>query len=264
MKKSIIVWVVLAIAGGIGVWYYLTQRQAAPPPAAVQAQPPAPAPAPAQPAILHPVPQAGEKTAQAAALPSLNDSDPAVRGALSDLIGAEAVKSFLAPDNLIRRIVATVDNLPRTKVPLEKRPVVAVAGQFRALGDEEHATLDPSNFARYAPMVEVIGKLDMQRVADLYFRLYPLFQSAYQDLGYPDGYFNDRLIAVIDVLLATPQPNGPIALVQPNVLYEFADPKLEALPAGQKLLIRMGPENETLIKSRLSELRAALTAAPPR
>jgi Protein of unknown function (DUF3014) len=91
-----------------------------------------------------------------------------------------------------------------------------------------------------------------------------LFQEAYQNLCYPSGYFNDRLVQVIDVLLATPQPSGPIELVQPNVMYTFADPALEARPAGQKLLIRMGPDNAAAIKSKLMELRALITAAPPK
>ena len=82
-------------------------------------------------------------------------------------------------------------------------------------------------------MVSVVRQLDMQRVADTYFHFYPLFQSAYQDLGYPNGYFNDRLVQVIDSLLATPEPSGPIELTRPNVLYTYADPKLEALPAGR-------------------------------
>jgi hypothetical protein len=124
--------------------------------------------------------------------------------------------------------------------------------------------LNPQNFARYQPMVAVIGKLDMRQLAAVYIRFYPLFQQAYQDLGYPNGYFNDRLVQVIDILLATPQPTGPIALVRPNVMYVFADPALEARPAGQKLLIRMGPDNAAVIKTKLGELRAAVTAAPPK
>ena len=43
-------------------------------------------------------------------------------------------------------------------------------------------------------------------------------------------------------------------------MYTFADPTLEALPAGQKLLIRMGPENAAAIEAKLTELRAAVTA----
>jgi hypothetical protein len=133
-----------------------------------------------------------------------------------------------------------------------------------ANGDEVHATLDPQNFARYRPMVAVVDKLDMQRLASVYIRFYPLFQDAYQDLGYPNGYFNDRLVQVIDSLLAAPTPAGPVDLVRPNVMYMFADPALEARPAGQKLLIRMGPENAEAIKAKLKELRAAITAAPPK
>jgi hypothetical protein len=50
--------------------------------------------------------------------------------------------------------------------------------------------------------------------------------------------------------------------VRPNVMYTFADPALEARPAGQKLLIRMGPENAQAIKAKLTELRAIITAGP--
>jgi hypothetical protein len=113
-------------------------------------------------------------------------------------------------------------------------------------------------------MVEVLRKTDMQRFAAVYLHFYPLFQKAYQDLGYPNGYFNDRLVQVIDVLLATPQITGPVELVRPNVMYTFADPKLESRPAGQKVLIRMGPDNAAAVKAKLMELRAIITAAPPR
>ena len=47
-------------------------------------------------------------------------------------------------------------------------------------------------------------------------------------------------------------------------MYIYADPTLEARPAGQKLLIRMGPENAAVIKAKLVELRAAVTAAAPK
>jgi hypothetical protein len=154
--------------------------------------------------------------------------------------------------------------LPRQKIAVEKRPVNATGGSFLANGDELHATLDQRNFERYKPLVAVVSSLDMAKVAQVYTHFYPLFQESYQNLGYPNGYFNDRLVQVIDVLLATPQLNGPIELVQPNVMYTFADPALEARPAGQKLLIRMGPDNAAAIKAKLMELRALITAAPPK
>jgi len=255
INKPMIVVAAVVVAAASGVAYYLHNRGAQPPPLAALA-PPA---APAEPAIEHPVPQAGD----AGSLPALGDSDPAIKDALGEVAGIDAVVSYLAPDGIIRRIVVTVDNLPRQKVPLDKRPTLPVAGTFQAVGDELHATLDPRNFARYEPMVGAIRKLGMRRLADVYLRFYPLFQRVYQDLGYPSGYFNDRLIQAIDSLLATPQPAGPIELTRPNVMYIFADPGLEARPAGQKILLRMGPDNAAAIKTKLVELRAILTAAPP-
>jgi Protein of unknown function (DUF3014) len=255
---GVAVLVVLIAAGG---WYYLRHRSAA----VATVTPPAPsvvAPqSAAEPAIQHPLPPTGDTSAP---VPPLADSDADFRDALVQLAGADAVSSYLRPDAVIRNLVVTVDNLPRQKVAVEKRPVSATAGSFLANGDELHATLDRRNFDRYKPVVKLISSLDMAKVAQTYTHFYPLFQEAYQNLGYPNGYFNDRLVQVIDVLLATPQPSGPIELVQPNVMYTFADPALEARPAGQKLLIRMGPDNAAAIKAKLTELRSLITAAPPK
>ena len=64
-------------------------------------------------------------------------------------------------------------------------------------------------------------------------------------------------------VLATPELQGPIKLAQPNVQYEYADPAIESRSAGQKALIRMGPENGRAVKAKLTELRSALVAKPP-
>jgi hypothetical protein len=92
----------------------------------------------------------------------------------------------------------------------------------------------------------------------LYRQFYPLFQRAYEDLGYPKAYFNDRLIAVIDHLLAAPRTPALVKLTQPKVLYEFADPELQSRSSGQKILLRMGNENAARVKAKLRELRAEL------
>ena len=63
------------------------------------------------------------------------------------------------------------------------------------------------------------------------------------------------MIEVIDHLLSAPEAPATIALVQPNVLYEFADPALEAQSAGRKLLVRMGPGNAARVKAKLKEIR---------
>jgi len=110
----------------------------------------------------------------------------------------------------------------------------------------------------------VVSQLDAKQLGALYIRYYPLFQQSYQNLGYPNGYFNDRLVEVIDNLLETPDPKGSIDLVRPNVMYIYANPALESRSAGQKLLMRMGPENAKAIKAKLTELRAVIVAEPPK
>jgi hypothetical protein len=259
VNKPVIGIAAVVLVVGVGIAYYFHGRSALPP-----SEPPPPPPPPAastEPAIEHPVPSTA--AAPATPLPALNDSDPALKQGISGLIGANAMQ-YLVPEDIVRHFVVTVDNLPRQKAPAAKRPTVPVAGAFLVNGDELHATLDPKNYERYDPMVNVVRQLDMREVANTYFHFYPLFQGAYQNLGYPNGYFNDRLVQVIDSLLATPTPSGPIELTRPNVLYTFADPNLEALPAGQKLLLRMGPDNAAVVKGKLKELRAIITAAPPK
>jgi hypothetical protein len=251
---------VLLIAGGLGGWYYWQSRSVLPTTVPITAQPPTPAPQ--EPAIAHPLPDSGGGALDKTPLPELADSDSAIDGALGEIFGAAAVKDYLVPGNVVRRIIMIVDNLPRQKIGVDKRPVGFVSGVFIAVGDEQHATLDSRNFARYKPMVGLVSTLDVPKLAAVYVHFYPLLQQAYQDLGSANGYFNDRLVEVIDVLLAAPAPTGPIDLIRPKVMYEYADPALEARPAGQKLLIRMGPENAGVIKAKLTELRAAVTAAP--
>jgi hypothetical protein len=249
---------VIVIAAGAVYFLHGRRQTAAPETAAPVAEAPASA---AEPAIEHPLPTNTESAA--APLPELNESDAPLRDALAQLLGADGV-SLLRPEAMVRNLVVTIDNLPRQKVAVDKRPTTPPSSIFLANGDELHATLDPQNYARYNTWVAVVAKLDMAKLARVYIHFYPLFQQAYQNLGYPNGYFNDRLVQVIDVLLATPQPTPPIELSRPNVMYTFADPSLEARPAGQKLLLRMGPENAAAIKTKLMELRTIITAAPPK
>jgi hypothetical protein len=43
------------------------------------------------------------------------------------------------------------------------------------------------------------------------------------------------------------------------VLHEYADPGLERRSAGQRMMLRMGPDNANRLKVKLREIRNALT-----
>jgi hypothetical protein len=214
--------------------------------------------APVEPAIQNPVPAA--PTPQP--LPPLEASDGPLRDAMSDLMTKKAIDSLFKPEQLVRHIVVTVDNLSRKKAAFESRPTKPLAGTFMAKGDEQHSVLDPANYQRYTGVMQVVQMVDTKQLASMYFHFYPLFQQEYQNQGYPNGYFNDRMVATIDNLLATPDVSGDIQLVRPNVMYQYADPNLEDLSAGQKALLRMGPQNSAIVKAKLRELRAQIASAP--
>ncbi len=173
-------------------------------------------------------------------------------------MGAKSFADFFYPERIILRIVATVDNLPRHAAPARMMPVKPVAGRFATLGTGDAAVIAPENAARYTPYVRIAQAINAHKLVALYSRFYPLFQRAYRELGYPNKYFNDRLIEAIDDLLAAPELDGPVKLAQPKVLYEFADPDLEGRSAGQKIMLRMGRDNELKLKAKLRALRREL------
>lgn len=240
----------LLLAGG-GFWWWQSQPAEPPlPPPPLARNEPAP-PAQAEPVVEHPLPAVPSEPP----LPPLATSDALLTQALIELAGNPRLQEWLQLPGLARRIVATVDNLPRDKLPPAQWPLRPVGGTLRVTGSGESLAIDPANAARYAMHVKLLESIDVQKLVALYVRTYPLFQQAYAELGYPKAYFNDRVIQVIDHLLATPQPAAPLKLVQPKLAYEFADPQLQALSAGQKAMLRLGPEQAARVKARLTALR---------
>ncbi len=258
--RQAIFWAVLllVIAAGLAAWWL--KPPAPPAPAAEPPPPAAESPPPAGPRF--PLPEDdGEPRPALEPLPALDDSDEYFRMELAELFGGEAV-AIAVSDALIERLVATIDNLPRQRVAERVRPVESLATPFVAASGETSGeyVLGEDNYRRYDTLVDQFVAADLDRLVELYRRYYPLFQKAYVGLGYPQGYFNDRLVEVIDHLLQTPEIDAPLSLVRPHVLYQFSDPQLEALSGGQKLLLRMGPANRARVLEKLDAFRARVAA----
>jgi hypothetical protein len=253
---------ILAIAAFAAYYFWpFTQPPVIPAAPRVEA-PPAPPPPPAAPeGPRNPLPPSAEPQPQP--LPTVKQSDPAMRDAISGIIGKDAFARFFVPEGIVHRIVATIDNLPRKNYAARLNPVKPPGGLFQVTGKDDSLAIAPSNAQRYAPYIAVLDAIDTAKLVAAYVHFYPLFQKAYVDLGYPNGYFNDRLVEVIDNLLATPEVQGPVKLVVPHVLYEYADPDLQQRSAGQKLLLRMGGENAARVKAKLREIRERVAKAHP-
>ncbi len=228
------------------------------------------APAASEPAIRHPI------EAQA---PSASDTESPValdpESVLTGLFGRRSALGMFQLDDFARRVVATVDNLGRSHAPSRIWPMNPAEGRFLTEKSGDVEVISADNGLRYTPYVLLIETVDLHQVARAYVRLYPTFQKAYEEVGYPKRYFNDRVVEVLDQLVATPDVegsikvrrpviNGPMQPTRPWVLYEFEDPALQALTAGQRILLRTGPVNERRLKAKLTELRRLLATGAPR
>lgn len=259
----------LLIAGGGAAYFLYPWLEVLPPEKGTGVEASAPAPVPvageaAAPASALTAEEPAPPSVAAKQLPSLEQSDALMRDALTGLVGRPAFDAMVYPSQLIRRIVATVDNLPRETAPRRVMPLEPVPGRLGVAPEGEEYTLSAVNADRYTPYVRVFDTLDARALAKRYFDSYPLFQRAYAELGFPGREFHTRLLEAIDDLLAAPEPKGDVKLLRPKVLYEFADPELEALSAGQKIMVRMGPEHARKVKGKLREIRRALTAKDSR
>ena len=251
MKRNVIVGVVGAavLVAGAVAYRLWANREATPPP---------PAPVAAGPHIENPLPPR-----TGAPLPALADSDGALGTDLATLFHGPALPDLFYPTRLANRIVATVDNLPREQVAATVRLLRPPGGAIKVRGEEPSLSLAPDNSARYAPYLQLLVNADATETVALYRKFYPLLQQAYEELGYPGHYFNDRVVEVIDHLLATPDVADPVPLIHPSVMYKFADPRVEARSAGQKAMIRIGHDNAAQVKAKLREIRALIASRPP-
>lgn len=266
----VVLWLAAAlVVSVVALWLWSSTREGQPPvlPPAAQAparevQPPVAQPEPAKAAgapVQHPVATA-EQPLDPQELPA----------ALSGLLGNKAAASFLHSDRFALRFAATVDSLGREHSVARMWPVLPTPGRFVVEERAEGTVIAAENAARYTPLVLLAGTVDVAAAVRLYRRMYPLLQQAYRELGFGGRYLNDRVVEVIDILLATPEApeaprvelvpvKGPVPSLQPWVRYQFVDPELEALAAGQKILVRVGPVNQRRLKSKLAELRRELT-----
>lgn len=273
----------LLLALAAGGWYAWQHTQAphvvalpAPAPAAAPElaaapQPPAPEPmaaaAPPE-GPQHPVTVPADATSPA---PDAAGFEQAV----SDWLGRPQVLKFVALQGLAHHIVATIDNLPRGHAAPRLWPLYPVGGRMLTQQAADGSLqIAPGNSARYDAVVGWIASVDVAQAAALYRRFYPVLQQAYEALGYPGQYFNDRLVAVIDHLLQAPEVQEPLALrlvevqgsvapQQPWLRYELADPQWQSLSAGHKILLRLGPAHAQTLKAQLRALRSQIATVRP-
>ena len=280
MKNStLLICILVVLAVILGSLTLLKKEETEPQPVeTVQSPPPEPV---RLPIVHYPVPETEASPAQADSaqpeetqavqppapeekLPQVQQSDETIGQALKGLIPDAQLLKVLRMDNFVQRLVSTIDRLPEKRLPRQNLPAYPPEGKFRVDEDKQgQLFISPANAERYAAYMKILKYTPEDLVLKAYVHFYPLFQEAYRQLGYQNAYFNDRLVFVLDHLIQTPDPEEPIAVEQPVVLYTYKDPYLENLSAGQKCLLRMGRAQRLEAVEILRRYRLKLTNLAP-
>lgn len=236
-----------------------------PPEIPQQAEPePEPEPEPVEPEESAPPPEPEEPPEEP--LPPLGESDEVIREELAQLRNGSQLLDLLVTDDVIRKTVRAVTAAKEGALVNKYRPVTELEEPFEAepvggpTGENEQPRyrMSEESYERYDARVNLLSSMNPESLVAVYQRYYPLLEEAYQEQGVEQGSFHDVVQAAIDNMLAAPIIEKDILLVQPSVMYRYADPELEALPPVQKLMLRMGPDNSRKLKAVLRRLQAEL------
>jgi len=188
----------------------------------------------------------------------LDESDELVRKLVGELSSHPELGVWLMTYDMIRKFVASVDNLANGHSPKPQIDFFKPEGNFLVTEEEGDTFIDPESYKRYDMASEVFLSLDTKGCVTLYKKLKPAIQEAYRDLGYPERDFDNTLIKAIRELLRVPIVEEPIQVKKDVITYRMVDSELEGMSQAQKQLLRMGPDNVQKIQAKLRDIAQAL------
>ena len=205
-----------------------------------------------------PTPSLQERLSERLQGTTLKTSDTVIRELVAQISSRPELAAWLVNEDLVRRFVASVDNMSEGASPRQHLEFMAPDGAYQVQERGDRLVVAPASYDRYDNVAAVIESLDTAGTAALYRELKPLIDEAYAEISPQGANFDDRLAEVFDQLLAVPVISGDVEVEQKVVTYTYADPRLEGMTAAQRQLLRTGPDNVAMIQAKIREIRAAL------
>ena len=242
--------VLVAVALAAGVWFYTSRQRA------TVAAPPGAEGAPSSAART-----VGDAPVVATTLPPLEQMDPVARELLAALSTHPELLKWLATDDLIGSLATAIDRLAQGQSPARDLAVLRPSQGFAVTRQDGVARAAAASHTRYAPLVTAVAAIDPAALAAAFLTIEPRLVEAYTRQGHPNGGFAEALQRAIAVVAATPDIPADAALVPGVGGYAYADPAFEQLPAAQKHIARMGPEQARRVREAARRFGDALTTA---
>lgn len=184
-------------------------------------------------------------------LPALAESDEFL---LAQIQQWSLPSAWLQREDLLSRAAVIVQNAADGRVPRQQIAFLAPAEAFQVVEEGEQLFVDPVSYTRYDTYIEMLEAIPPAQLAKLVNLVAPLLGDAFALLG-DTRRPRELLLSSLKRIVELPELPGRVALLRPNVMYIYADPRLEALPEFDKQLLRMGPENISRLQSYLIEFK---------
>ncbi|HSQ34699.1 MAG TPA: DUF3014 domain-containing protein [Candidatus Binatia bacterium] len=188
----------------------------------------------------------------------LNQSDAAVRELIASAQVPEVMRQWSRQKDLLRSVVAAVDNVAQGQSPATQLAFLAPREKFLASEKNGAIHLEPRSFKRYDRLIDVFSAIPDDVLVFWYKKLAPSLETAFRELGYPGVTFLQRLKQACEQLEQVPVLEHEIALEKKVLSYAFADSDLENMTAAQKHLLRLGPRNVSRVQKKLRSFISAL------
>lgn len=189
--------------------------------------------------------------AEEARPPSIDDATAEAkwREAVLGLSSTEAFQKWMKEPGIVRRLVGAVTTIAEGGSPRALLGFMAPKGAFQVVEKDGVKVISPESFARYDPIVLVIGGIDPRAAGAAYAKISPVLESIYAEVGPPGSTFASALKNAIARLGTVPIPEGELAVVEDGATWRYSDASLEARTQAEKHLLRMGPDNMRLLQA---------------
>lgn len=193
-------------------------------------------------------------------LPELTESDEFLEKKALTIANGMKIEPLILKKDMARQFVVFIDNLAQGELIRKASPLKSPDRKFTVSEITNKIFINPDSFHRYDIYANFIAGLNEREIMSTYRELAPLFKEAFEELGYSNMSFDERMVQAIKMVQTAPVIEDPIELTSVTVNYHFADPNLEALPNAHKFMIRMGPENTKKMKLAVGKLQSLLEA----
>ncbi|NMP17559.1 DUF3014 domain-containing protein [Thalassotalea sp. Y01] len=213
-----------------------------------------------------PEPVAPEPVEEKVALPELSQSDVFAKSILEQLSFDKSMLDLVISDDLIRRTVVFAENFSRGELAYSHLPLKPLQQKYQVTESglvEDGFQVDENNWQRYQQYVDLLQSFEPQQLVAAYQQMQPLFEQAYEELGFPEQTFDDVIESCLQRILDAKVATGDEVLVQPKVVYEYQDQQIENMNEADKLLMRLGRENLLKLKAVALELDRAMKSKEP-